>query len=117
MSYFHFQMRGAGVGQAGAGAGHGGQGGVSKTKRDGGLYYDSVTQPSIPGSGAVNDVDVLKAHGGGILKFEVTTIMHVDGELVEFCLRYCRDCNDIKTLSFEIGKPLNIFFLPYMLYV
>ena len=82
MLYFHFQMRGAGVGQAGAGAGHGGQGGVSKTKRGGGLYYDSVTQPSMPGSAAVNDVDVLKAHGGGMLKFEVTNIMHVDGELV-----------------------------------
>ena len=77
----HYQMRGAGVGQAGAGAGHGGQGGVSKSKQGGGLYYDSVTQPSMPGSGALNG-NALKSHGGGMLKFEVASIMHVDGELV-----------------------------------
>ena len=75
-------MNGKGVGSDGAGAGHGGQGGVSKTKQGGGLYYDSVTRPALPGSGALNISGALKAHGGGALKFEVTSIMHVDGELV-----------------------------------
>jgi len=79
---FLVQMSGQGVGREGAGAGHGGQGGISKTKRGGGLYYDSVTQPALPGSGALNNIGALKARGGGALKFEVTSIMHVDGELV-----------------------------------
>lgn len=72
-------MRGRGVGRDGAGAGHGGQGGISKTKRGGGLYYDSVTHPTMPGSGALSATDALKAHGGGMFKFEVASIMHVDG--------------------------------------
>ena len=78
-------MRGHGVGHGGAGAGHGGQGGVSKTTRGGGLYYDSVTHPAMPGSGAVDSGDTLKAHGGGLFKFEVASVMHVDGELVTNC--------------------------------
>ena len=78
-------MQGPGVGRDGAGAGHGGQGGVSKTKRGGGLYYDSVTRPALPGSGGLNNNGALKARGGGALKFEVTSIMHVDGELVSSC--------------------------------
>ena len=75
-------MNGQGDGSDGAGAGHGGQGGISKTKQGGGLYYDSVTRPTLPGSGGLNNNGALTARGGGALKFEVTSIMHVDGELV-----------------------------------
>ena len=75
-------MSGPGVGRGGAGAGHGGQGGISNSRRGGGLYYDSVTRPALPGSGALGYTGALKARGGGALKFEVTSIMHADGELV-----------------------------------
>jgi len=83
--YSPVQTRGLGVGHGGAGAGHGGQGGVSKTKRGGGLYYDSVMHPVMPGSGAVDSRNMLRAHGGGMFKFEVSSIMHVDGELFMNC--------------------------------
>ena len=74
---------GRGVGTRASGAGHGGQGGYGRV-HGGGMYYSTVTKPLSYGSGAkrfMEDSDgEVVAFGGGVLKFEVTGNMQVDGE-------------------------------------
>ena len=67
----------------GAGAGHGGQGGASITRPGGGMYYDSVADPDLPGSAARSSPG--SGHvipGGGLLKFEVLQQANIDGKLL-----------------------------------
>ncbi|XP_053376792.1 adhesin BmaC autotransporter-like [Mercenaria mercenaria] len=85
---------GQGKGINGRGAGHGGQGGkatntgtasssnsTTTPAYGGGLYYGDVVTPTSAGSSGIfkdftNDVEV---KGGGILKFDITTIANIDG--------------------------------------
>ena len=75
---------GQGVGKRASGAGHGGQGGYGLAEGGGGMYYSTVTKPLSYGSGAKSfmedsDGDVI-AFGGGVIKFEVSGNIQVDGE-------------------------------------
>ncbi|KAL8620488.1 hypothetical protein ACOMHN_056880 [Nucella lapillus] len=68
-------LGGAGLGEFGGGGGHGGQGGVGNGQK-GGLFYDSVTLPSLPGSTSRKD-DVI-VRGGGYINI-TANITRLDG--------------------------------------
>ena len=69
-----------GLGEFGGGAGHGGQGGVTADSQKGGLYYDDVIHPALPGSASRKD-DVL-VHGGGYINITATTT-RLDGTVLQ----------------------------------
>lgn len=77
---------GPGAGQYGtayytvSGAGHGGRGGTNSTTA--GATYDSVTQPSLPGSsGAQDGIGYGPGAGGGVMHLVVTGTLHVTGSI------------------------------------
>jgi hypothetical protein len=69
-------------GLVGSGGTHGGFGGGGFGITQTGIYYDSITQPSMSGSGGgVNPLFPAGSEGGGIVRLDVAGNLRVDGRI------------------------------------